>query len=72
MSRLLPRCPGRPGLAGPVDSNVDEAYRHSEDGVLSLLWRDGDVVGLLETESVSLEELLRIAESASLVPAAPR
>ena len=56
----------------PVDSNLDEAYRHSEDGVLSLLWRDGDVVALLETDSVSLEELLRIAESSSLVPAAPR
>ena len=56
----------------PVDSNFDEAYRHSEDGVLSLLWRDGDVVALLETDSVSLEELLRIAESSSLVPAAPR
>ena len=32
----------------------------------------GDVVALLETDSVSLEELLRIAESSSLVPAAPR
>ena len=56
----------------PVDSNLDEAYRHSEDGVLSLLWRDGDVVALLETDSVSLEELLRTAESSSLVPVAPR
>ena len=56
----------------PVDSSLDDAYRHSADGVLSLLWRDGDIVALLETDSVSFEELLRIAESSSLVPAAPR
>ena len=47
----------------PVDSGLDEAYRYSEGGVLSLLWRDGDVVALLESASVSFEELLRIAES---------
>ena len=56
----------------PVDSSLDDAYRHSAGGVLSLLWRDGDVVALLETDSVTFEELLRIAESSSLVPAAPR
>ena len=70
--RLRPGVPRVVRSWQPVDSNVDEAYRHSEDGVLSLLWRDGDVVALLETDSVSLEELLRIAESSSLVPAAPR
>ena len=55
----------------PVDSGLEEAYRYSEAGVLSLLWRDGDVVALLESDSVSFEELLRIAESSSLVPPAP-
>ena len=55
----------------PVDSSLEEAYRNSADGVLSLLWRDGDVVALIESASVSFEELLRIAESSSLVPPAP-
>ncbi len=54
-----------------VDSGLDDAYRHSEGGVLSLLWRDGDIVALLESDSVSLEELLRIAESSDLVSPAP-
>ena len=56
----------------PVDASLDDAYRHSADGVLSLLWREGDIVALLETDSMSFEELLRIAESSSLVPAAPQ
>ena len=51
-----------------VDSGLDDAYRRSENGVLSLLWRNGNVVALLETDSVSFEELLRIAESSELVP----
>ena len=55
----------------PVDSGLEEAYRYSEGGVLSLVWRDGDVVALLDSDSVSFEELLRIAESSSLVPPAP-
>ena len=55
----------------PVDSSLDDAYRNSEGGVLSFLWRDGDVVALLESASVSFGELLRIAESSSLVPPAP-
>jgi len=40
--------------------------------VLSLLWRDGDVVALLQTDASSIEELVRIAESASLVPTRSR
>ena len=55
----------------PVDSSLEEAYRNSAGGVLSLLWRDGDIVALLESDSVSFEELLRIAESSDLVPPAP-
>lgn len=56
-----------------VDSSVDEAYsRRSEDGVISLLWRAGDIVALLQADAASLEELLRIAESASLVPSRTR
>ena len=55
----------------PVGSSLDDAYRYSEGGVLSLLWRDWDVVALLESASVSFEELLRIAESSRLVPPAP-
>ena len=51
-----------------VDSDLDDAYRHSANGVVSLLWREGDIVALLDTNSVSFEELLRIAESAELVP----
>ena len=55
----------------PVDSSLDDAYRYSDGAVLSLLWRDGDIVALLESDSVSFEELLRIAESSDLVPPAP-
>ena len=55
----------------PVDSGLEEAYRYSEGDILSLLWRDGDIVALLDSDSVSFEELLRIAESSSLVPPAP-
>ena len=56
----------------PVGSSLDDAYRYSEGGVLSLLWRDGDVVALLESDSVSFEELLRVAESSDLVSSAVR
>ena len=52
----------------PVAASVHEAYRHSGSHVLSLLWRDGDVVALLQADTAPLEELLRIAESARLVP----
>ena len=55
-----------------VDSDLDDAYRHSANGVVSLLWREGDIVALLDTNSVSFEELLRIAESAELVPSSER
>ena len=53
-----------------VGSDLDDAYRHSANGVVSLLWREGDIVALLDTDSVSFEELLRIAKSAELVPSA--
>ena len=56
----------------PVDADLDDAYRHSANGVVSLLWREGDIVALLDTDSVSFEELLRIAESAELVPSSER
>ena len=56
----------------PVVTSLGEAYRRSGSGVLSLLWRDGDVVALLQGDAVPLEELLRIAESAGLVPARSR
>lgn len=56
-----------------VDSSLDEAYsRCSGDGVLSLLWRAGNIVALLQADAASLEDLLRIAESASLVPSRTR
>ena len=66
----------RPGGLAPlesswqaVDSSLDDAYsRYSKDGILSLLWRAGDVVALLQADAASLDELVRIAESASLVP----
>ena len=51
-----------------VDSNLDDAYRHSENGLVWLVWRDGAVVALLESNSVPLAELLRIAESSELIP----
>ena len=63
------------GLALPerswqaVDSSLDDAYqRYSDDGILSLLWRAGDIVALLQADAASLDELVSIAESASLVP----
>ena len=56
----------------PVDADLDDAYRHSANGVVSLLWREGDIVALLDTNSVSFEELLRIAESAELAPSSER
>ena len=55
-----------------VDADLDDAYRHSADGVVSLLWREGDIVALLDTDSVSFDELLRIAESAELEPSSER
>ena len=60
--------PAAVGSWQAVDSDLDDAYRHSEHGVLSLLWRDGDVVALIESDSLSFEELLRVAESSELVP----
>ena len=75
-AQILLRQRFRPG-GGPlldgsweaVAAGVDDAhYRHPDDAVLSLFWRAGDIVALLQADAVPLEELLRIAESASLVP----
>ena len=52
----------------PVDSNLDDSYRQSAPGIERLLWRNGDVVAVLESDSVPFEDLLRIAESSELVP----
>ena len=52
----------------PVDSDLGEVYHRSEDGVVRLVWRSGEVVALLEADAVPLEELLRIAESSELAP----
>ncbi len=52
----------------PVDSELGEVYQQSADGVVRLVWRNGEVVALLEADAVLLEELLRIAESSQLAP----
>lgn len=46
-----------------------EGYRTSEDGIERLVWRDGEIVALLESNALPFEELLRIAESAEHVSA---
>ncbi|MCY4615333.1 MAG: hypothetical protein OXC71_02945 [Chloroflexi bacterium] len=51
-----------------VESDLGEVFVHSENGTVRLVWRAHDVVGLLEANSVTVQELLRIAESAELVP----
>ena len=48
-------------------SLADASHRRSGNGIVSLLWRDGDIVALLRTDAIPLEELLRIAESAEVV-----
>ncbi|MYH68532.1 MAG: hypothetical protein F4152_08345 [Dehalococcoidia bacterium] len=67
---------GVPRLDGSwevVGSSLDDAHsRRCGDGAVALLWRDGDVVALLQAYAVSLDELLRIAESASILPARSR
>ena len=56
-----------------IASSVDDAHsQRSGDGVLNLLWRVEDIVALLQADGVTLDELLRVAESASLVPAGSR
>ena len=53
----------------PVDgTTLDDAHHSSEEGITRLLWRHDTVVALLESNSLPLEELLRIAESAQLTP----
>lgn len=79
-AQILLRQRLRPGGMPPLDrswqaiaSNLDDAHsRRSGDGVLSLLWRAGDVVARLQADAATLDELVRIAESASLVPARSR
>lgn len=56
----------------PVDAGLDDAHGDARDGVRRLVWRDGDVVALLEAEALPLAELIRIAESARPAPGAPR
>lgn len=51
-----------------ADSGLGDVYHQSEDGVLRIVWREGDLVALLEADAVLLEELLRIAESSQLAP----
>ena len=51
-----------------VESDLGEVFVHSENGTVRLVWRADDVVALLEANSVAVQELLRIAESAELVP----
>ena len=51
-----------------VESDLGEVFLHSENGTVRLVWRADDVVALLEANSVTVQELLRIAESAELVP----
>ena len=66
----------RPGGMPPLDRSWqpvvtglnDAYYRSSGDGVLGLLWRDGDIIALLQADTASLNELVRIAESAHPVP----
>jgi len=56
-----------------IASSLDKAhFRRSDDALLSLLWRAGDVVALLQPDAASLDELLRIAESTSLAPSRSR
>ena len=79
-SQILLRQRFRPGGGPSLDGSweaaaagVDDAhYRHSDDAVLSLLWRAGDIVALLQADAASLAELVHIAESASLVPGCSR
>lgn len=56
----------------PLVTSLDAAHRRSGSHVRSLLWRSGDVVALLQADAATIEELIRIAESARLVPPRPR
>ena len=53
----------------PVDVAGLGGYRSSEGGVERLVWADGELVAMLEGDALPFEELLRIAESSSLLPA---
>ncbi len=51
-----------------VESDLGDVFQQSENGTVRLVWRADDVVALLEANSVTVQELLRIAQSAELVP----
>ncbi len=51
-----------------IESELGDVFHHAEGDIVRLVWGSGDVVALLESNSVSVEELLGIAESAELVP----
>ena len=55
-----------------VASDLDGAYRQSENGILSLLWLARDIVALLQADAVSFDDLIRMAKSASLPPSRTR
>ena len=55
-----------------VDAGLDDAHGDARGGVRRLVWRDGDVVALLEAEALPLAELIRIARSARPAPGSPR
>ena len=51
-----------------VESDLGDVFHHSEGDLVRLVWGAGEVVALLQTNSVPVGELLRIAESAELLP----
>ncbi len=53
----------------PVDVSGQDGYHHAEGGVERLAWREGELVAMLESDTLPFEELRRIAESAERVTA---
>ncbi len=52
----------------PIDVVGHDGYRISTDDLEQLVWAQDGVVAMLESDVLPFEELLRIAESAELVP----